>query len=98
MKLYSIRRGSAWADGDELGRTAAFSSDVGNKEMAFQVRWIRSYVVAERDGRLGTICIYEARDEAALREHARRVGMPGEEIEAIADTVVIRPDPVAGSA
>jgi sporulation protein YlmC with PRC-barrel domain len=94
MKLYAIRRRSAWADGTELGRTAAVSSDVGNKEMPDQVRWIRSYVVAERDGRLGTICLYEATDEAALREHARRVGMPGDEIEAIADTVVIRPDPV----
>lgn len=94
MKLFAIRRRSAWADGTELGQTAAVSSDVGNKEMPDQVRWIRSYVVAERDGRLGTICLYEATDESALREHARRVGMPGDEIEAIADTVVIRPDPV----
>ena len=61
--------------------------------MADRVRWIRSYVVAETDGRLGTICIYEARDEASLREHAARVGMPGDEIDAIADTVVVRADP-----
>jgi uncharacterized protein DUF4242 len=93
MKLFAIRRRSAWADAAELGVIATKSTQVGNSEMADRVRWIRSYVVAEPDGRLGTICIYEARDEASLREHASRVGMPGDEIDAIADTVIIRADP-----
>ena len=93
MQLYAIRRRSAWADASELEATAAKSAHIGNSEMPDRVRWIRSYVVAESDGRLGTICIYEARDPAALREHADRVGMPGDEIEAIAKTVVVREDP-----
>jgi Nickel responsive protein SCO4226-like len=93
MQLYAIRRRSAWADGAELGRTAKISGEIGDGQMSDQVRWIRSYVIAERDGRLGTICIYEARDEASIRDHARRVGMPGDDIEVIADTVVVRPDP-----
>jgi hypothetical protein len=93
MELYAIRRRSAWADAQELERAAALSARIGNEEMPDQVRWIRSYVVSEADGRVGTICIYEARDEEAIREHARRVGMPGDDIEAIANTVVIRPDP-----
>jgi uncharacterized protein DUF4242 len=97
MKLFAIRRRSAWADAAELGTVAAKSTDVGDKEMSDRVRWIRSYVVAEPDGRLGTICIYEAQDEAALREHAARVGMPGDEIDSIADTVVVRPDPTAAA-
>jgi len=57
------------------------------------VRWIRSYVINEPDGRLGTACIYEAVDEDALREHARCVGMPGDDILPIGATVVVRPDP-----
>jgi hypothetical protein len=61
--------------------------------MPDQVRWIRSYVISEPDGRLGTICIYEARDVDSIREHARRVGMPGDDVEVIANTVVVRPDP-----
>ena len=98
MQLYAIRRRSAWADGKELEKTAAKSAHIGDSEMPDRVRWIRSYVIAEQDGRLGTICIYEARDEAAIRDHAARVGMPGDDIEVIADTVVIRDDPKKTSA
>lgn len=98
MNLYAIRRRSAWADASELEATAAESARVGNEEMPDKVKWIRSYVVAEEDGRLGTICIYEASDVEALREHARCVGMPGDEIESIAKTVVVRPDPQESAA
>jgi hypothetical protein len=97
MNLYAIRRRSAWADPQELEKTASTSARIGDNEMSDRIRWIRSYVVAEPDGRLGTICIYQARDEASIREHAERVGMPGDEIEAIANTVVIRPDPRSGA-
>jgi hypothetical protein len=38
---------------------------------------------------------YQATDPEALREHARCVGMPAETITQVADTVVIREDPVA---
>jgi Protein of unknown function (DUF4242) len=38
--------------------------------------------------------IYQATDQEAIREHARRVGMPADEILDVADLVVIRPDPV----
>lgn len=94
MELFAIRRRSAWSDATKLQATAATSARIGDEEMSDQVRWIRSYVVAEPDGRLGTICIYQARDAASLREHADRVGMPAEEIEPIVDAVVVRPDPV----
>jgi hypothetical protein len=97
MNLYAIRRRSAWADAAELATVAARSAEIGDNQMADQVRWIRSYVVAEADGRLGTICIYEARSEASLREHAARVGMPAEVIDSLADTVVVRADPATAS-
>ena len=96
MNLYAIRRPSAWANPQELEFTAAKSGKIGNEEMADQVRWIRSYVVEELDGKLGTICIYQASDPDSIREHARRVGMPGDDILPIVKTVVVRTDPDNG--
>jgi hypothetical protein len=98
MKTFSIRRRNAWKNAQELEIAAGVSARVGNEEMSDKVRWIRSYVVNEPDGRIGTFCIYEARDGAAIREHARRVGMPGEEFYPVATTVVVRPDPVMAPA
>ena len=93
MELYVIRRPSAWANMSELELAGATSARIGDEQMPDRVRWIRSYVVHEADGRIGTFCIYEARDEASIREHARRVGMPGEEFYRVASTVVVRSDP-----
>lgn len=61
--------------------------------MSDRVRWIRSYIVKEPDGRFGSVCIYEARDPESIRAHARRVGMPGDQIFPIVKTIVIRQDP-----
>ncbi len=93
MKTFVIRRRHAWKDGDELKATAEVSMKIGNEDMPDKVRWIRSYVVEEPDGKLGTVCIYQAIDEEAIREHARRVGMPADEISPVIDTVVVREDP-----
>jgi hypothetical protein len=98
MNLYVIRRPSAWENDAELEKVAARSARIGNDEMAHLVRWIRSYVVTEADGRLGTFCIYEAKSEDAIRDHAARVGMPGDAIWPVAATVVIRPDPAQAKA
>lgn len=93
MQLYAIRRRNISDSQAELDKVAQLSKKVGDEEMSDQVRWIRSYVVEEPGGKFGTICIYQATDEDALREHARRVGLPADEIEKVLDTVVIRPDP-----
>lgn len=92
MKTFVIRRRNAWKNAGELEITAGVSTRVGNEEMPDKVRWIRSYVVEEADGTLGTVCIYQAVNEEAIREHARRVGMPADEITPVANTVVIRED------
>lgn len=94
MQLYVIRRPSAWANLAELEVAGAKSARIGDEEMSDKVRWIRSYVVHEPDGRIGTVCIYQAASGDAIREHARRVGMPGEEFYPVATTVIVRPDPV----
>lgn len=93
MQLYAILRRSGWRSGTELEEAAARSTRVGNEEMPEQVRWIRSYVLAEGDGSVGTVCIYEATDPEALRRHASLADLPVDEIIPIADTVIVRPDP-----
>ena len=98
MKLYAIRRESGWGTPDELQAAAARSKQIGDEQMSQDIRWIRSYIVHEVDGGLGTICIYEASSPEKIREHADRVGMPATEIFEVADTVVVRPDPVAVAA
>lgn len=93
MDLYTIRRRSNWTDATELEATAAKSSAEGEK-MSDEVRWIRSYVVEEPDGKLGTVCIYAAVSPEAIRRHAANTGMSADEIFKVADTVVVREDPV----
>lgn len=95
MKTYVIRRESGWRTGEELQAAAARSRQVGDEEMSDDVRWIRSYVVQEGDGRLGTVCIYQATGQDEIREHASRAGLPATQIWEVVDTVVVRPDPAA---
>lgn len=61
--------------------------------MSDDIRWIRSYVLSEEAGGLGTVCIYEASSPEKIREHADRADLPVTEIIPIADTVVVRADP-----
>jgi hypothetical protein len=94
MNLYAIRRPSGWRTPEELQAAAARSGRVGDEEMSADIRWIRSYVVRERDGGLGTICIYQASSAEKIREHAARADIPATDIFDIVDTVIVRPDPV----
>jgi uncharacterized protein DUF4242 len=94
MNLYVIRRPSGWGTPDELAAAADRSRRVGDEEMFEDVRWIRSYVVGEKGGELGTFCIYEATSEEKIREHAARAGIPATDIYPVADTMLVRPDPV----
>ena len=50
------------------------------------------------DGHLGMVCIYQARDPESIRAHARRVGMPGDEIFPVLKSIVVREDLAAASA
>ena len=93
MKTYVIRREKAWQNSEELEATAGRSRDVAESDFPDDISWIRSYVIAEPGGTLGTICIYQATSPEAVRDHAGRVGMPADEILEVADTVIIRPDP-----
>ncbi|HZQ81994.1 MAG TPA: DUF4242 domain-containing protein [Gaiellaceae bacterium] len=92
MDTYVILRRGGWRSGEDLQAAAARSTAEGDKTPD-DIRWIRSYVLAEEDGSVGTVCIYQASSPEAIREHARRADLPADEIIAVADTVVVRPDP-----
>jgi hypothetical protein len=93
MNLYAILRRSGWASGDELTQAAERSTKVGNEQMSDDVRWIRSYVLDEGAGSVGTVCIYEATSPEAIRRHADLAELPVDEIVPVADTVIVRQDP-----
>lgn len=93
MDLYLIFRRHGFHDAEALGAAAERSKAAG-ADMPNAVRWIRTYAVAEQDGSLGTVCVYEATGPAALREHARCAQLPIDEIVPIGDTLIVRPDPV----
>lgn len=93
MHTYVILRRGAWDSEDELEAAAALSRQVADEDMDNRVRWIRSYVLEEEDGSLGTVCVYQAEDEDAIIEHAQRAELPADEVLRVADTVIVRDDP-----
>lgn len=92
MKTYAILRRGGWRTAADLEAAAARSTQRGD-EMSDSIRWIRSYVLDESDGTVGTVCIYEAASPEAIRKHAAAADLPVDEIIAVAGTVVVRPDP-----
>lgn len=97
MDLYGIVRRNGWAMAADLEEAAARSTAEGDKEGS-GVRWIRSYVLSEDSGELGTFCVYEAESPEAIRAHAEAADLPVDEIVRVADTVIARPDPTPANA
>jgi Protein of unknown function (DUF4242) len=98
MNLYAILRRRGWRSAEELQEAAERSTQVGNEDMPDEVRWIRSYVLDEGGGSVGTVCIYEATSPEALRKHASLAELPVDEIIPVADTVIVRADPEPANA
>lgn len=92
MKNFVVLRRDHWETPGDVEQAAARSSKVG-KTMADSVKWIRTYVMAESSGKLGTVCIYQAVSEEALREHANCASLPVDEILPIGHLLVVNPDP-----
>lgn len=97
MDTYVIVRRNGWRTADDLAAAAERSTAEGER-MPDEVAWIRSYVLAEPDGTVGTFCIYQASSPEAIRRHAALADLPVDEIVKVADTVVVRPDPAAVAA
>ena len=98
MNTYAILRRNGWRTPEDLEAAAVRSRQVGDEQMPTDVRWIRSYVLAEESGALSTVCIYQATDPDAVRLHADRADLPADEIIAVVDTVVVRADPAPATA
>lgn len=92
MQLYGILRRNGWKTAADLEVAGQRSAEVGDKPGS-GVRWIRSYVLAEESGEVGTFCVYEGESPETIRAHAEESGLPADEVIAIADTVIVRPDP-----
>ncbi|GAB6197409.1 DUF4242 domain-containing protein [Lysobacter xanthus] len=54
------------------------------REMGPDIQWRQSYVTGDR-----IYCVYDAPDEAAVREHARRGGFPANRVSQV--SAVIHP-------
>ena len=91
METYVIVRRNAWRTADELQEETRRATDEGER-MADDIHWIRSFVLAETDGSLGMICVYKASSPEAIRRHAYGAILPVDEIVAVADALVVRPD------
>jgi Nickel responsive protein SCO4226-like len=98
MDLYVILRRSGWRSPEDLGEAAVRSKRVADEDMPDDIKWIRSYVLEEGAGSVGTVCVYEASSPEAIRKHASLADLPVDEIIAVADTVLVRPDPQPATA
>ena len=98
MNTYAILRRRGWRAAGDLQEAGARSAKVGDEQMSDDIRWIRSYALAEDDGTVGTVCIYQATSPEAIRRHAEEADLPVDEIIEVADTVIVRPDPEPAAA
>ena len=98
MQLYAILRRGGWRSPEDLQEAAERSTKVGDEDMPDDIKWIRSYVLEEGGGSVGTVCIYQATSEDAIRKHGELADLPVDEVIPIADTVLVRPDPEPASA
>jgi Protein of unknown function (DUF4242) len=92
VPLYVVPRTRAWLSEEELAAATDCLPAV-NETLRGDVRWIRSYIVAEEDGTFSAYCVYEARDPGALRRHADALMLPTDAIKPVAVTIVAAPDP-----
>ena len=91
-----ILRRKGWKTAEDLQEAAKRSTAEGDK-MPDDIRWIRSYVLGEESGEVGTVCIYQASSPEAIRKHAEMADLPADDIIKIADTVIVREDPVSAA-
>jgi len=92
VETYVILRRNGWPTAEDLEEASVRSAAEGDRTPD-DVAWIRSYVLEERDGSVGTVCVYHASSPEAIRRHASAASLPVDEIVKVADTVVVRPDP-----
>ena len=63
---------------DEQLRVTSLKSLDALQALGPQIQWLHSYVTQDK-----IYCVYLAPDEATIRDHARRVGLPANRISAV---------------
>jgi hypothetical protein len=80
MAEYVIERevpGAGSLSEDEI-REVSLRSLAVLKDLGTSVQWLHSYVTDDK-----IYCVYFARDEEKIREHARRAGLPVNRVSAV---------------
>ncbi|WP_052664143.1 nickel-binding protein [Nitriliruptor alkaliphilus] len=91
FRLYAISRRRGWTPEELEAADARSNAEAARRPE--QLRKIRSYLLAEPDGSLGSICLYEAVGPEVLEEHARAAELPCDDIVEVTAIDVHRPDP-----
>jgi hypothetical protein len=84
MKTYLIERdipGVGAMSAEQL-KGAAVQSNAALAQLEPRVKWLQSFVTQDK-----TFCVYEAEDEAVIREHARISGFPATRITEVGGTI-----------
>jgi hypothetical protein len=63
---------------EEELRAVSLKSLAALNELGPQIQWLHSYVTEDK-----VYCVYLAPDEATLKEHARRTGIPASRVTAV---------------
>ncbi|MBX3605393.1 MAG: DUF4242 domain-containing protein [Piscinibacter sp.] len=91
-RVYLVRRPVVGRDAAQLDVRLAIARRIADEDMPQQVSWLRSYAVHADGGGIGTFCLFQATEPAALREHAARAGLPVDEITPVFGRLVFRED------
>jgi hypothetical protein len=87
METYMIVRRRAWRT--RAAATAATRrADTEAERLSEVVAHVRSYVLDETDGTMGSICVYEAVGPEAIRRHSTAARLPIDEILKVAAPAV----------
>src|SRR2546423_8350527 len=93
VKTYVILRRDGWRSGDDLREAAERSTQVGDEEMSSDIRWIRSYVLAEESGGPGTGGLFQAAGPGKNPPNPPPARLPLREDVQVPDPALLPPDP-----
>ena len=84
MKKYMIEREIpkvGTLEGEQL-REAAAKSNQALQQLGPEIQWLESFVTADK-----TFCVYLAKDETLIRQHAELSGFPANKITEIGKAI-----------
>lgn len=88
--VHLVRRRSCWGEPEGVEAALVQAREHAERRQPRETHWLCSHVVREADGRLGSFCLYQAIDAAALRAHAAEAGLPADEIVPVFGRIVLR--------